>query len=126
MLFKKLYYYYHHYKMWSYIVRQLKEHPDVHLSQLKQDYIGKNKCKHLNAGFCYLCDYAASVRTMHEPLCARCPLYEKYRRSCYYPSSDTLFLKVSKPAQYNISFEERIAAAKKIRDCVLFWKGGLK
>ena len=121
MLFKKLYYYYHHYKMWSYIVRQLKVHPSADILQLKSDYIRKNKCKHLGKSNCYLCSYSVLIRHRDKTACEYCPLYKKYNRNCFCRNS--LFNKVSMPMWFNISPEERIAVAEKIRDCVLFWKG---
>lgn len=117
MLFKKLYYYYLHYKMWSYIVKQLGKHPEAQLSQLKSDYIEENNCKHLTHSNCFLCDYTfARVRALHEKVCLRCPLYKKYGKSCF--AAGSLFYRVY---MRNLR-EERIAAAEKIRDCVLPWK----
>ena len=117
MLFKKLYYYYLHYKMWSYIVKQLRKHPEAQLLQLKSDYIEENNCKHLTRNNCFLCDYTfARIRAPHERACTRCPLYKKYGKSCL--CKDSLFYRV-----YNSkSYKERIVAAEKIRDCVLPWK----
>lgn len=116
MLFKKLYYYYHHYKMWSYIVKQLGKHPEAQLSQLKSDYIEENNCKHLAHSDCFLCSYAISARASGEKACPRCPLYKKYGKSCF--AAGSLFYRV-----YMCKLrEERIAAAEKIRDCVLPWK----
>ena len=116
MLFKKLYYYYHHYKMWSYIVKQLGKHPEAQLSQLKSDYMEENNYKHLPRNDCYLCDYTFAIRAPHEMVCARCPLYKKYGKTCL--REDSLYYRV-----YNSkSCEERIVAAEKIRDCVLPWK----
>lgn len=117
MLFKKLYYYYLHYKMWSYIVKQLRKHPDAKLLQLKSDYIKENNYKHLTHRNCFLCDYTfARIRVPHEMVCARCPLYKKYGKGCL--AEDSLFYRVYKSK----SCEERIVAAEKIRDCVLPWK----
>lgn len=117
MLFKKLYYYYHHYKMWSYIVKQLRKHPDAKLLQLKSDYIKENNYKHLSRRNCFLCGYTfARARALCKVVCARCPLYKKYGKGCF--AKDSLFYRV-----YNSkSCEERIVAAEKIRDCVLPWK----
>lgn len=120
MLFKKLYYYYHHYKMWSYIVKQLKMSPREKLSQLKADYIKKNNCKHLSESDCYLCSYVSLIKTSGETACIHCPLYKKYDKDCY--DRNSLFLKAYFPKLYNISTKECIAAAEKIRDCVLPWK----
>lgn len=116
MLFKKLYYYYHHYKMWSYIVEQLGKHPEAQLSQLKSDYIKENNCKHLIHSDCFLCSYATSARASGEKICARCPLYKKYGKGCF--AAGSLFHRVYMRNLY----EDRIAAAEKIRDCVLPWK----
>ena len=116
MLFKKLYYYYHHYKMWSYIVKQLRKHPDAQLLQLKSDYIEENNYKHLTHSNCFLCSYAISARAPSEKACTRCPLYKKYGKSCL--AEGSLFHRV-----YRLKLcEERIVAAEKIRDCVLPWK----
>lgn len=116
MLFKKLYHYYHHYKMWSYIVKQLRKHPDVQLSQLKLDYIKENNYKHPTHSNCYLCSYDISTRASDEMSCTRCPLYKKYGKNCL--AKDSLYYSV-----YRLKLrEERIAAAEKIRDCVLPWK----
>lgn len=117
MLFKKLYYYYHHYKMWSYIVEQLRKHTEAQLLQLKSDYIKENNCKHLARNDCFLCDYTfARARASGETACARCPLYKKYGKICL--CKDSLYYRV-----YNSkSYKERIVAAEKIRDCVLPWK----
>lgn len=117
MLFKKLYYYYLHYKMWSYIVKQLGKHTEAQLSQLKSDYIEENNCKHLTHSNCFLCSYTfARIKAPHEMVCARCPLYKKYGKSCF--AAGSLFYRV-----YMCKLrEERIAAAEKIRDCVLPWK----
>lgn len=121
MLFKKLYYYYHHYKMWNYIVGQLKAHPQAKLFSLKVDYIKKNNYdKHLKHNLCYLCSYDRLVKTSDERVCIHCPLRKKYNEDCY--DGGSLFHKISKSVRNNISPEERIAAAEKIRDCVLFWK----
>lgn len=117
MLFKKLYYYYHHYKMWSYIVRQLKVQSDAKVLQLKRNYMKKNKCKHS----CYLCDYDEFIKTSSDALCFHCPLYKKYGEDCL--PEDSLYHKIVEPAMFNMSFEERVAAAEKVRDCVLPWKG---
>ena len=117
MLFKKLYHYYHHYKMWSYIVKQLRKHPDAQLSQLKLDYIKENNYKHSTHSNCYLCDYTfARIRAPHERVCAQCPLYKKYGKGCF--AEDSLYYRVHSSKSY----EERIVAAEKIRDCVLPWK----
>lgn len=116
MLFKKLYHYYHHYKMWSYIVKQLGKHPEAQLSQLKLDYIEENNYKHSIHRNCFLCSYATSARASGERVCTRCPLYKKYGKNCL--AEDSLFHRVYKSK----SCEERIAAAEKIRDCVLPWK----
>ena len=116
MLFKKLYYYYHHNKMWSYIVEQLRKHTEAQLLQLKSDYIKENNCKHLARNNCFLCSYDISVRVLGEMACTRCPLYKKYGKGCL--AEDSLFYRV-----YNSkSYEERLVAAEKIRDCVLPWK----
>lgn len=116
MLFKKLYYYYHHYKMWSYIVKQLGKHPEAQLSQLKSDYIEENNCKHLTHSDCFLCSYATSARASGERACTQCPLYKKYGKSCF--AAGSLFYRV-----YLCNLcEDRIAAAEKIRDCILPWK----
>lgn len=114
-LFKKLYYYYHHYKMWSYIVKQLRKHPDADLLQLKSDYI-ENNCKHLTHSDCFLCSYAIPARASGERACARCPLYKKYGKGCF--AAGSLYCKVY---MRNLC-EDRIVAAEKIRDCVLPWK----
>lgn len=118
MLFKKLYYYYRHYKMWSYIVEQLRKYPEAQLSQLKLDYIKENNYKHSTHSNCFLCSYdiSARARASSERPCTRCPLYKKYGKNCLARSS--LFHRVYKPK----SCEERIVAAEKIRDCVLPWK----
>lgn len=115
MLFKKLYYYYHHYKMWSYIVEQLRKHPEAQLPQLKSDYIEENNYKHLTRNNCFLCNYTFA-RAPGKVVCTRCPLYKKYGKGCL--AEDSLFYRV-----YNSKlYEERIVAAEKIRDCVLPWK----
>lgn len=116
MLFKKLYYYYHHYKMWSYIVEQLRERSEAQLSQLKLDYIKENNYKHSTRSNCYLCSYDISTRASDEMPCTRCPLYKKYGKNCL--AKDSLYHRVYRPKSY----EERIVAAEKIRDCVLPWK----
>lgn len=116
MLFKKLNYYYHHYKMWSYIVKQLRKHPDADLLQLKSDYIEENNCKHLTHSNCFLCDYAIPARAPGERACIRCPLYKKYGKGCF--AAGSLYCKVY---MRNLC-EDRIGAAEKIRDCVLPWK----
>lgn len=116
MLFKKLYYYYHHYKMWSYIVKQLRKHSESQLSQLKSDYIKENNYKHLTHSNCFLCSYAISARAPREKACVQCPLYKKYGKTCF--CEDSLFYRVYNPKSY----EERIVAAEKIRDCVLPWR----
>lgn len=119
MLFKKLYCYYHHYKMWSYIVEQLRKHSEALLLQLKSDYIEENNYKYRPRGNCFLCDYTFTrvrVRTSSEIACARCPLYKKYGKNCF--CEDSLFYRVDDSKSY----EERIVAAEKIRDCVLPWK----
>lgn len=120
MCFKKLYYYYHHYKMWSYIVKQLKVHPSAGIFQFKSDYIRKNKCKHLGKSVCYLCSYSVLIRQQGKTVCEYCPLYKKYGRGCL--NGNSLFNKVITPVLLDISPEERIAIAEKIRDCVLPWK----
>lgn len=120
MLFKKLYYYYHHYKMWSYIVKQLKVHPFADIFQFKSDYIRKNKCKHLSKSYCYLCRYSILIRHQDKITCEYCPLYKKYGKNCF--NRNSLFHKVMAPGLLDISPEERIAIAEKIRDCVLPWK----
>lgn len=121
MLFKKLYYYYHHYKMWNYIVGQLKAHPQAELFSLKVDYIKKNNYdEHLEPNLCYLCSYNKLVKTSDEILCIYCPLRKKYNEVCY--NEHSLFRKIDAYVQNHTSPEERIAAAEKIRDCVLFWK----
>lgn len=117
MLFKKLYYYYLHYKMWSYIVKQLRKHPEAQLSQLKSDYMEENNYKYLTHNNCFLCDYTfARIRAPHERVCAQCPLYKKYSKNCL--CEDSLYYRVYKSKSY----KERIVAAEKIRDCVLPWK----
>ena len=117
MLFKKLYYYYHHYKMWSYIVKQLRKHTEAQLLQLKSDYIEENNYKHLTRSNCFLCDYTfARVRALGKKVCAQCPLYKKYGKGCF--AEDSLYYRVYKSKSY----KERIVAAEKIRDCVLPWK----
>ena len=115
MLFKKLYYYYHHYKMWSYIVKQLRKHPDAQLSQLKLDYVEENSHKHLTHNYCFLCSYILA-KTSNKIICTQCPLYKKYGKNCF--TEGSLFHRVNRLKLY----EERIAAAEKIRDCVLPWK----
>ena len=115
MLFKKLYYYYHHYKMWSYIVEQLRKHSEAQLLQLKSDY----NYKHLTRNDCFLCDYTfarARARASGKVVCTRCPLYKKYGKTCL--CRDSLYYRVYSPKSY----KERIVAAEKIRDCVLPWK----
>lgn len=119
MLFKKLYHYYHHYKMWSYIVEQLRKHPDAQLSQLKLDYIKENNYKHSTRSNCYLCSYDISTRASGEMPCTRCPLYKKYGKNCL--AKDSLYHSVYRLKLCKLR-EERIAAAEKIRDCVLPWK----
>lgn len=115
MLFKKLYHYYHHYKMWSYIVKQLRKHPDARLSQLKRDYVEENSHKHLTCSNCFLCSYTLS-KTSNKIICTQCPLYKKYGKNCF--AAGSLFYRVYLCNLY----EDRIAAAEKIRDCVLPWK----
>lgn len=122
MLFKKLYYYYHHYKMWNYIVGQLKVRPQASLLSFKLAYSIHNYAsdKYLTYNNCYLCSYIKLIRPIGPLSCSRCPLYKKYKESCFEEKS--LFFIVNRCAGPNITNEERIAAAEKIRDCVLFWK----
>lgn len=122
MLFKKLYYYYHHYKMWNYIVGQLKAHPQSSLPDLMCTYLHKIHYdrKHLNNSCCYLCSYVNLVSTSYEKGCVYCPLWKKYRETCY--DKDSMYRRVAIRSSNKIPLEERIAAAEKIRDCVLFWK----
>lgn len=121
MLFKKLYYYYHHYKMWNYIVGQLKAHPQASLNDIKIAYLGKinyDDKRYLHYNFCYLCSYDRLIRPIGTLNCISCPLCKKYNKTCFERSS--LYQKVRR----NLSSTpgERIAMAEKIRDCVLFWK----
>lgn len=122
MLFKKLYYYYHHYKMWNYIVGQLKAHPQASLTDLKIAYLGKinyDYKRYLNYNFCYLCSYARRIRPIGT-ICISCPLCKKYSKTCY--DIDSMYRRVINNVRSIKLPEERIAAAEKIRDCVLFWK----
>lgn len=122
MLFKKLYYYYHHYKMWNYIVGQLKAHPQASLTDLKIAYLGKinyDDKRYLHYNFCYLCSYARLIRPIGT-ICISCPLCKKYSKTCY--DTDSMYRRVINNVRSIKLPEERIAAAEKIRDCVLFWK----
>lgn len=117
MLFKRLYYYYHHYKMWSYIVGQLKAKPNADLTGLKLAYLGKigyGGKRYLHYNYCYLCSYDRLIKSGEE--CAHCPLYKKYGEAC--SKGDSLYHKVSEYAYYCTSPVERIATAEKIRDCI--------
>lgn len=122
MLLKKLYYYYHHYKMWDYIVRQLRLNPRRNLVDIKFDYLSKINFdrRHLNNSCCYLCSYDRLMQSTGEKECAHCPLYNRYNKACY--AEDSLYRKVNKYMHNCTLPEERIAAAEKVRDCVFFWK----
>lgn len=121
-MFKKLYYYYHHYKMWNYIIGQLKAHPQAILTDIKRDYLSKINFdrKHLDNTVCYLCSYNRLMQSVYEKECAHCPLRKKYNKTCF--AADSLYCKVSKSIRNRTLPEERIAAAEKIRDCVISWK----
>lgn len=121
-MFKKLYYYYHHYKMWNYIVGQLKAHPQAELYILKIEYLKKrrNLAKRVKIGACCLCSYDSLIRKPGVHYCHHCPLYKKYNKTCC--DKGSLFYTLQPSIRYAIPSIDRITAAKKIRDCVLFWK----
>lgn len=99
-----------------------KAHPQASLTDLKIAYLGKTKYddkRYLNYNFCYLCSYARLIRPMGTT-CISCPLCKKYSKTCY--DIDSMYRRVINNVRSIKLPEERIAAAEKIRDCVLFWK----